>query len=396
MGEKTGVLFIQSHEGFGADAVIHAHIMRHLDRARFEVHVACSAGDGTSVPRPLQIFREIPDLRVRPTHFMPGLRGRSVASLLAGAKAGRHFPKDFADLRRYVKANRIRVIHSGDHPRDCVTGVLLGKVTGVKSIVHVHVKWASHYSAPAKWAVRSADAILGISKYVTGTVVGMGRAERDVHTVLNCVDVTAWDPDTDGSGIRREFGIAPDAPLIASVSRLFSWKGQRELLQAFAAARAQLPALKLLIVGADEREAHTGSFTEELKALAAQLGVTEHVVFTGARSDVAKIMAACDVFTLPSFEEPFGLVFLEAMAMRRPIAALDNGGTPEVVEHGKSGLLSAPYDIPAYTANILTLLGDGELRARMGRHGRQRVVDFFNAQRMVAETAGVYEKVLAS
>lgn len=396
MAEKIGVLFIQSHEGFGADAVIHAHLMRHLDRDRFEVHVACTAGDGTTPSRPLKILREIPGLRVRPTHFAPGLRGRSPSALLQGALAGRHFPKDFADLRRYVRANHIRLIHSGDHPRDCVYGVTLGKTTPAKSLVHVHVKWASHYSAPAKWAVRSADAIFGISEYVSGTVVSMGRPARDIHTVLNCVDVSQWDPETDGSAVRRELGIAADAPLIASVSRLFSWKGQRELLRAFAAARKELPALKLLIVGADEREAHVGSFTEELKALAAELGVTEHVVFTGARSDVARVMAACDVFTLPSFEEPFGLVFLEAMAMRRPIAALNNGGTPEVVEHGKSGLLSAPYDIPAYTANILTLLRDPALRARMGEHGRRRVVEYFNAQRMAADAAAAYDKILAS
>src|SRR6188768_3816416 len=276
MAEKIGVLFIQSHEGFGADAVIHAHLMRHLDRDRFEVHVACTAGDGATPSRPLKILREVPGLRVRPTHFAPGLRGRSVSALVQGALAGRHFPKDFADLRRYVRANRIRLIHSGDHPRDCVYGVLLGKTTPAKSLVHVHVKWASHYSAPAKWAVRSADAIFGISEYVSGTVVSMGRPAQDIHTVLNCVDVSQWDPETDGSALRRELGIAADAPLIASVSRLFSWKGQRELLRAFAAARAELPALKLLIVGADEREAHVGSFTEELKALAQELGVTEH------------------------------------------------------------------------------------------------------------------------
>jgi glycosyltransferase involved in cell wall biosynthesis len=396
MGEKIGVLFIQSHDGFGADAVIHAHLMRYLDRERFEVHVACTAGDGLKPSLPLQILQRIPGLRVRPTHFMPGLRGRSLAALVNGAKLGRKFPKDFYDLRRYVKANQIRLIHSGDHPRDCVSGVLLGRLTSVKSIVHVHVKWANHYSAPAKWAVRSADAIFGISSYVTSTVANMGRPAQDIHTVLNCVDVSQWDPTTDGSGVRRELGIAPGAPLIASVSRLFSWKGQRELLQAFAVAREQLPELKLLIVGADEREAHVGSFTAELKGLAERLGVTESVVFTGGRSDIANVMAACDVFTLPSFEEPFGLVFLEAMAMRRPVVALNNGGTPEVVEHGKSGLLSAPYDIAAYAANILTLLRDPALRARMGEYGRQRVLEYFNAQRMAADAAAAYEKILSS
>jgi glycosyltransferase involved in cell wall biosynthesis len=339
-------------------------------------------------------LRDIPGLRVRPTHFAPGLRGRSVQGVLKSLQSARAFPKDFSDLRRYVRANRIRLIHGGDHPRDAVYGVALGKSTSAKSIVHVHVKWANHYSAPAKWAVRSADAIFGISNYVTGTVVSMGRPARDIHTVLNCVDVSKWDPSTDPSGVRRELGIAPDAPLIASVSRLFSWKGQRELLQSFAVLRAEFPTLKLLIVGADEREAHVGSFTEELKALAQSLGVREHVVFTGARTDIPSIMAACDVFTLPSFEEPFGLVFLEAMAMRRPVAALDNGGTPEVVEHGKSGLLSAPYDIAAYATNVATLLRDPALRARMGEHGRKRVVEYFNAERMAADAAAAYEKIL--
>ncbi len=396
MADKIGVLFVQSQEKFAADAVIHGHLMRYLDRSRFEVHVACTAGSGGQVPRSLQVLREIPGLRVRPTQFAPGFRGRDLKTLLGGLAGARHFPGDFADLRRYVRANRIRLIHSGDHPRDAVYGVALSKLTPAKSVVHVHVKWASHYSAPAKWAVSSADAIFAISRYVAGTVVGMGRAPSDVHTVLNCVDVGRWNPDTDGSAVRRELGVPADAPLIASVSRLFSWKGQRELLRAFAEARPQVPGLKLLIVGEDEREAHSGSFTAELKQLAAELGVASDVLFTGARADVPEIMAACDVFTLPSFEEPFGLVFLEAMAMRRPVVALDNGGTPEVVEHGRSGLLSPPYDIPALAANIVRLLRDPAERARMGEHGRQRVVEYFNAPRMAADAAAAYEKILSA
>jgi len=105
-------------------------------------------------------------------------------------------------------------------------------------------------------------------------------------------------------------------------------------------------------------------------------------------------MAACDVFTLPSFEEPFGLVYAEAMAMRRPVVALDDGGTPEVVEHGRSGLLSPHVDIEALSANIARLLGDRELRARFGAHGRSRVLDTFNAQRMARDAGEAYLAVL--
>jgi glycosyltransferase involved in cell wall biosynthesis len=128
--------------------------------------------------------------------------------------------------------------------------------------------------------------------------------------------------------------------------------------------------------------------------LAAALGVAEHVIFTGARSDIPRVMAACDVFTLPSFEEPFGLVFLEAMAMQRAVVAIDNGGTPEVVEHGRTGLLSPPWDVPALAANISTLVGDPELRRRFGQYGRQRVLDHFNAPRMAHDAAAAYEAVL--
>jgi glycosyltransferase involved in cell wall biosynthesis len=394
---KKGVLFIQSQAGFGADALIHANIMRNLDRERFDVHVACTAGDGAGAPRSLQVLRGLPEVSVRPTHMAPGLKGHTVPAIFRSLVGAGNFPQDFRDLCRYVKTNRIRLLHSGDHPRDCLYATLLGKLTSAQSIVHVHVKWAEHYSRLARWAVQNSDAVIGISAYVSGTVVGLGRPAADVHTVLNGIEPAGWDPGLEGTAIRQELGVPPGAPLIASVSRLFSWKGQRELLRAFALVKKTLPELRLLIVGADERMVHqTGSFSDELKQLATELGVRQDVVFTGQRSDVARIMAACDVFTLPSFEEPFGLVFLEAMAMQKPVVALNNGGTPEVVEHGKSGLLSAPADISELAKNIVTLLQNPELRAQMGAYGRRRVLDYFNARRMAADTADVYERVLSA
>jgi glycosyltransferase involved in cell wall biosynthesis len=392
MTEKIGVLFVHSQEEFGADAAVHADIMRALDRERFEVHVACTVGNGREEPLPLRIMRQIPQLRVRPTQFLPWV-GKEPRKLLSAAPALAAVPKDFWELRRYIKTNRIRLIHATDRPRNAVYAVALGKLTGAKSIVHVHVKWSEGYSRAARWGVDQADAVFSISQYVTGTVVGMGRPATDVHTVLNAIDPNLWDPATDGASLRQELGIPLDVPLLASVSRLFSWKGQRELLQAFALARGEHPSLRLMIVGEDAT-GPKGEYARELKELAQKLNVADAVLFTGPRKDVARVMAACDVFTLPSFEEPFGLVFLEAMAMKRPVVGIDNGGTPEVVEHGKSGLLSPPWDIPALADNIRQLVSDAELRRRLGEHGRERVVSFFNTRRMAAEAAQAYEAVL--
>jgi glycosyltransferase involved in cell wall biosynthesis len=366
--------------------------MRHLDRDRFEVHVACTAGNGAGEPLPLKIMRAIPQLRVRPTQFLPVVEN-DPAKLLHALPLLRDVPQDFLDLRRYVSTNRIRIIHSTDRPRNAVYSVALGKLTGAKSIVHVHVKWSDAYSRAALWGVQKADAVFGISDYVSKTVVEMGRPPSEVHTVLNAIDPALWDPATDGASLRRELGVPEGVPLLAAVARLFSWKGHRELLRAFAQVKPQHPEARLLIVGRDASWPRD-SFTHELMALAASLGVLPHVLFTGPRSDVPRVMAACDVFVLPSFEEPFGLVFLEAMAMGRPVVAIDNGGTPEVVEHGRSGLLSPPWDVPALAENIAKLLGDPPLRARLGEHGRKRVVDYFNTRRMADDTAKAYTAVL--
>jgi len=121
--------------------------------------------------------------------------------------------------------------------------------------------------------------------------------------------------------------------------------------------------VRLAIAGSDY-PADSGT-TQLLKKHSREFELDENVLFTGQRADVASLLAACDIFSLPSFEEPFGLVFAEAMAMKRPVVALTNGGTPEVVEHGKCGLLSRPGDIDALAANLIRLLDDPALRARL-------------------------------
>lgn len=97
---------------------------------------------------------------------------------------------------------------------------------------------------------------------------------------------------------------------------------------------------------------------------------------------------------MPSYEEPFGMIFLEAMAMKRPIVALANGGTPEVVDHGKGGLLSEPGDIEALAGNILTLIRDKPLRESMGAYNRKRVEEYFTPQRMANDVERVYQEIL--
>ena len=82
------------------------------------------------------------------------------------------------------------------------------------------------------------------------------------------------------------------------------------------------------------------------------------------------------------------------MALRRPVVALANGGTLDVVEHGKSGLLSEPGDIEGLAENLLTMICNDELRRKMGVYGRGQVESYYNPQRLTRDVAGVYENVL--
>ena len=158
--------------------------------------------------------------------------------------------------------------------------------------------------------------------------------------MLNALDLEAsrWDPSIDGGPTRAGLGIAPDAPVIGIVSRLFVWKGHTYLVKALRKIADAVPEVRLVIVGEDDPMAHPerGSYRAELESLVRELGLEEQVIFTGFRSDIPELMAAFDVFAMPSWDEPFGMVFLEAMAMETPVVAWDSGGAPEVIADGEN------------------------------------------------------------
>jgi glycosyltransferase involved in cell wall biosynthesis len=390
---KTGVLFVSSAEQPGADTFVHTLIMRSLDRSRFDVHVACSAGSPENRTPAYQVLAKIPDLYLRPANFGPSLSDRSTFDKGVQLLAGAGTLASFVGLARYVRRHRISVLHSTDRPRDAVACAVVGKLTGAKSIIHAHLKCADWMGRPMRWAMGQVDGLIAISEFVARSLVEHGYSREKTHIVLNAIDLPAWDYRLDPGPTRRALGIPSEAPVIACAARLFRGKGQDDLIRALPAVRAEFPNVRALIIGSDDRQAMKTSFMAELKALVAELDLAENVVFTGQRSDMPALIAASDVFALPSYEEPFGLVFLEAMAMKKPVIALKSGGAPEVVEHGRSGLLSPPGDLAALSANLLTVLRDPALRVRLGEYGRQRVEARFTADRMAADTARVYESL---
>jgi glycosyltransferase involved in cell wall biosynthesis len=390
---RMGILFVNgpTMPPLGADTWIHTQIIRHVDRTRFEPIAACVTGTQDSPTPCYEAIRAVTNLDVVPIDFGPELYAARDRSRLRTIVDTLPVLPSFVRLARVVRRRRVAIIHTSDRPRDAALCVLLAKITRTRCIVHVHVGYGEWMSRILKWSLRRADALVAVSSFVAQTLVDSGHRPERIHVVLNAIDTGRWNPGTGRDEIRREFGIGADAPVVLTVCRLFEAKGARQLIEALPAIRAHHPDVRLLIVGSEMQH----GFKKELEDLARDLGLGDNVTFTGQRRDVPELMAAADVYAMPSQWEPFGLVFAEAMAMRLPVIALDNGGTPEVVTHGVTGLLSPLGDQQALASNLCTLLCDPERRAAMGDRGRARVVDHFPLTRMARDIEHVYTALAA-
>ena len=398
--QPFGVLFLQSQAFLGADSTLHAQLMQHLDRSAVEVHVALTTEPlANPAISAAHAIGAIPNLAVRPTYFGPSIHGAGHLERLRRGGAVLRLGLSLVGLAAYIRRHRIRVIHCTEKPRDAFYGVLLGKLTGARTVIHMHVAYGDWMSRGSKWALGQADTIVAISDFVADSLVQAGYRRERIAVVPNALDLSRWDPDTDGRPVRRELGIALDAPVVGIISRLFRWKGHEYLVEAMASVTRELPDARLVIVGEDDPRAAWetgGSFSGKLKEQAARLDIAQNVLFTGFRTDVPQLMAAFDVFAHPSWEEPFGMVFLEAMAMRRPVVAWASGGAPEVVESGATGLLVPREAVGDLAAALVRLLRDPGLRQRMGAAGRQRVESLFTAERMAQRMLDVYRGALGA
>jgi len=156
------------------------------------------------------------------------------------------------------------------------------------------------------------------------------------------------------SELRAMLGL-PTGALVGVFSRLASWKGQHVLLQALAA----LPDVGCIIVG----DALFGEqdYAARLRAMVAELGLTDRVRFLGHRSDVPRLMQAVDVMVHPSIDpEPFGRTLVEAMLVGVPVVATDAGAAPDILERGRAGSLVPPGDAPALACAIGAVLARAE------------------------------------
>lgn len=330
-----------------------------------------------------------------PAHVQSAFAGTETTFETFRRAPRRHFYLDVADLiRRY----RPSVAHFHFLEQFSLLP-LVPRALGVPLVV-----FTDHFRQPLPlgWSTRLSLALwnatvpriahlrlIAISEHIRRVLIeGYGVPPRRIHLVLNGVNPARFSGANGASQLRSELAIPADARLVMTVAALIPQKGVADLLTAAPQVLQHEPKAFFVIVG-------DGPLRNVLEHQAEAGGIASRVRFTGLRSDVHRLLALAEAVVVPSvWQEPAGLVVLEAMASGKPVIATRVGGIPEYIEEGVSGVLVEPNRPDRIADALCRLLVFPDQAREMGRAGRKRVLERFSMGRWVEETVRVYEEGL--
>jgi len=290
-------------------------------------------------------------------------------------------------IARYIRASEFDIVHT--HSTEAgIIGRFAAALAGTPAVVHtVHgVPFAEDRNdllerfilTCERRAAPVSDRIVTNADAITADYLARGIGKPDQYTtVYSGIDLERFQgvnpaPDVDGDGVR-----------IVMIGRLADGKGFHDLLEAIERVSGEV---SVYLVG-------DGPERDSIERAIDSRGLTETVTLLGYRSDIPAILAAADVFVLPSYREGTPRVITEAMASGLPVVATDIAGIPEQVADGESGYLIQPGDVSALAERLEALIGSEHRRVEFGRVGRERVTRFSESQ-MLSDLDAVYQSLL--
>ncbi|MFB3739106.1 MAG: GNAT family N-acetyltransferase [Candidatus Velamenicoccus archaeovorus] len=310
----------------------------------------------------------------------------------------------FLELLRILRRERFDVVHT-HNPKPGVMGRIAARLAGVPVVMNtVHGLYATPEDRfrrrfpvlTAEWvASRFSDLELYQSEedLVWARRLGLVRPGQAIH-LGNGIDVFRFRPGRRDEpavrGLRAELGIGDDEPVVGAVGRMVREKGYVELFEAVRIVRSRVPNARLLVVGEVDHDKVDGLDGTDLRRAGSD------VVVAGWREDVPDLLAAMDVFVLPSWREGIPRSAIEAAATGLPVVLTDIRGCREVASDGVEGFLVPVRDPQRLSDAIVTLLEDPELRRRMGTAARSRAEERFDEMRVVRTVVGATVRLLVA
>lgn len=287
-------------------------------------------------------------------------------------------------LFRLFRSNNVDVVHT-HHFNQLFYSALPAKLLGAK-IIHTEHSIETYKKRRFRIALRLlsllCDKVIAIGsegEQVLRDQVGIPA--RKLTVIRAGVDVKAFNDSP--ADARQALDLKPEHRVASIVARLYPEKNHRLLLEAFAQVVARLPHARLLIAG-------DGTERQSIEQDIARLQLDQHVRLLGVRRDVARILAASDLFVLCSDREGLPIAVLEAMAAARPVVATAVGDLPLVVKDQINGLLVPPKNSAALAQALLTIFTDDPRARAMGRKGRRMVEENYAMDGMIRQHASLY------
>lgn len=303
-------------------------------------------------------------------------------------------------LCQFVRKEAVDIVHAHNGRSALLAGVA-ARITGRCKAVATQ-----HFISPAHTTRRGPGAI--VSRWIhhwvsaaTAHFIAISKAVHDemvkrkdvaaekITVVLNGINDPLGGSLSPGESVRASLGIDPSTPLIVCASRLEPEKDVPTLIEAMKEVQTHFP--QAIYVHAGE-----GSQFQRCLRMIEEARLSPIVRMLGFCTDTLSLINAADLFVLPAPAEPFGLVLLEAMALSKPVVATAAGGPLEIVRHGETGLLVPPSQPKLFAAAIQSLLADPVNRKQLGASGRSRFVECFKKERMSAEIAEVYRRLVGA
>jgi glycosyltransferase involved in cell wall biosynthesis len=314
--------------------------------------------------------------------------GTPVAVL--GLNPGVRRPSDFGGIRRYLRETQPHIVHTF-----LVTASLYGRLAAILERVPVVIGTEVNIYRRKQWRHVLAERLL---MWGTTRVIASAESVKDfyvkqvhadpakVDVIYNAVDWNQVNTTVSRDDMRASLGVAQDAKVAGVIARLTEQKGHRFLFDAM--ERPHLADVHLLVVG-------DGDLRDALQRDVATRGLASRVHFLGARRDLGNLLAAMDVFVLPSLWEGLPLSLVLAMGAAVPVVSTAVAGIPEVVHDGQTGLLVPPADAPALGRALEKLFNDAAMRARIGQCARADVLPRFGVDGYVGAVTELYDHLVA-
>ena len=299
-----------------------------------------------------------------------------------------HLIDGIVEVVKILKKYKIEILHPHDNLSKIIGG-LAAKIAGVKAVTHNRdILKKSFIERILKfYQLIFMDKIIAVSES-SRNLFKIGKKIPDkVQIIYSAVDLAQFDFRKKGFD-RKELGIHENNIVLGIIGVFDKCKGHIYLFQAIEMLISEgLKNIICLVIGA-------GRERDELKSFIRNKNLQDYIKFLGYRTDIPELLKAMDVVVMPSIQESFGRVAIEAMAMKVPVIASATGGLPEIIEDGKTGMLIPPADIGSLSKSIKYLIENPEIRKKMGEAGRKRVKERFTIENDVSKTEELYLDLL--